>query len=304
MQSPVERVWRPDWPCSVGAALRPLRRGAGDPTYRIIDGTHHRAMHTPVGSVTLSIAARNPSGEVHATAYGDGADWALAHLPRLLGADDDIEGFEPPPVLREVWRRHAHWRIGATGLVMDSLVPAIIEQKVTGQEAFAAYRALVSRYGEPAPGPELGLMLPPTPAALLRIPSWEWLKLPVDGARSRPVVAAARVASSLERAGGEDPLEFERRLTSIPGIGIWTSAEVRTRALGDADAVSFGDFHIAKDVTWALTGEQGDDQRLAEVLEPYRPHRGRIPVLVALAGLGRPRRGARMAPRRHLPYRG
>ena len=36
---------------------------------------------------------------------------------------------------------------------MESLVPAILEQKVTGIEAFRAWRALVVRYGERAPGP-------------------------------------------------------------------------------------------------------------------------------------------------------
>lgn len=298
-------MWRPDWPCQVGAALAPLRRGAGDPTYQVLDGAHLRAFRTPDGPALLRVESRPADGEVVGTAWGPGADWALAGLPRLLGADDDVSGFEPPAVLREVWRRHAHWRIGATGLVMDALVPAIIEQKVTGQEAFGAYRRLVRRFGEAAPGPgaDLGLHVPPEPARLRDIPSWEWLRLPVDGARSRPLVAAARVAASLERAGEQPPPEFERRLTSLPGVGIWTSAEVRSRALGDADAVSFGDYHVAKDVTWALTGEQGDDELLAELLEPYRPHRGRIPTLVMLGGLGRPRRGPRMAPRTHLPRR-
>ena len=36
---------------------------------------------------------------------------------------------------------------------MESLLPSIIEQKVTGQEAFGGFRALVQRYGERAPGP-------------------------------------------------------------------------------------------------------------------------------------------------------
>ena len=63
----------------------------------------------------------------------------------------------------------------------------------------------------------------------------------------------------------------ERRLRAIPGVGVWTAAEVRQRAHGDPDAVSFGDYHIAKDVGWAL------------------------------AGLRRPRHGPRMAPRTHLP---
>lgn len=186
---------------------------------------------------------------------------------------------------------------------MESLVPAVIEQKVTGQEAFAGFRMLVHRFGERAPGPgvERGLWIQPTPERLRLIPSWEWLRLHIDPARSRTIVRAAQVAGSLERTVGLDALEVDRRLRSLPGIGMWTSAEIRFRAHGDADAVSFGDFHIPKDIGWALTGAPVDDDGLAELLEPYRPHRHRVQRLVELTGLGMPRRGPRMAPRRHLP---
>ena len=125
----------------------------------------------------------------------------------------------------------------------------------------------------------------------------------IDPARSRAVVEAARVAGSLERTVGLPSEEVDRRLRSLPGVGVWTSAEVRFRAHGDPDAVSFGDYHIAKDVGWALTGEAVDDDGLAELLEPYRPHRYRVQRLVELSRAGRPRRGPRMAPRTHLPAR-
>jgi 3-methyladenine DNA glycosylase/8-oxoguanine DNA glycosylase len=288
----------------VVAVLAVHRRGAGDPTYRLLaDGSVARAMRTPTGIATLLVHDRARTGEVVAQAWGPGAEWALDRLPRTLGADDDPSGFVPPRALDGAWRRHRQWRLGATDLVLESLVPSIIEQKVTGQESFAAFRRLVRRFGEPAPGPVPDLWVQPGPATLRRIPSWEWLRLPVDGARSRPVVEAARVADSLERAGAGSHAEFDRRVRSLPGIGVWTSAEVRSRALGDADAVSFGDYHVAQDIGWALVGEPVDDDRLADLLAPYRPHRHRVQRLVELARLGRPRRGSRMAPRTHLPGR-
>jgi 3-methyladenine DNA glycosylase/8-oxoguanine DNA glycosylase len=281
------------------------RRGAGDPTYRVLaDGSHARGIRTPEGVTALVVASDPAAGEVVGRAWGPGAEWVLARLPRLLGADDDPSGFEPPEALAATWQRHRHWRLGATDLVMESLVPTIIEQKVTGQEAFAAFRRLVRRHGERAPGPEhLDLWVQPSAETLRMVPSWEWLRLPVDGGRSRPLVAAARVAPALERAGALSHAEVDRRVRTLPGIGVWTSAEVRARALGDADAVSFGDYHVAADVGWALVGEQVDDDALAELLEPYRPHRYRVQRLVEAARLGRPRRGPRMAPRRHLPGR-
>jgi 3-methyladenine DNA glycosylase/8-oxoguanine DNA glycosylase len=307
MSTPVvearRRVWRPAWPCPVGLILSVARRGGGDPTYRTDpDGTIWRGIRTPDGSCTLRVQAY--AGEVHADAWGPGADWALDQLPAMLGAEDDPTGFDPQhPVLADLRRRFQHWRVGRTGLVMEGLVPAIIEQKVTGQEAFAGFRRLVHRFGDRAPGPgaERGLWVQPAAETLRMIPSWEWLRLPVDPARSRAVVRAAQVASSLERTVGLPGEEVDRRLRSIPGVGVWTSAEVRFRVHGDADAVSFGDYHIAKNVGWALTGEEVDDAGLAELLEPYRPHRYRVQRLVELSGLHRPRRGPRLAPRSHLP---
>jgi 3-methyladenine DNA glycosylase/8-oxoguanine DNA glycosylase len=243
---------------------------------------------------------------VEARAWGPGAAWALDTLPALLGADDDPSGFEPRhPLVEQAMRHHPHWRLGRTGLVMEALVPAIIEQKVTGQEAFAGFRRLVRRYGERAPGPgaEAGLWVQPTPDALRTIPSWEWLRLHIDPARSRAVVRAATVAPSLERLTAVPAGEADRRLCSLPGVGRWTSAEVRSRALGDPDAVPFGDYHVAADVGWAIRGTPMDDDELEEFLEPWRPQRGRVTALIGLTGLRRPRRGPRMAPRSHLPAR-
>jgi 3-methyladenine DNA glycosylase/8-oxoguanine DNA glycosylase len=108
---------------------------------------------------------------------------------------------------------------------------------------------------------------------------------------------AARRASWLEAAG--DPAEATRRLTSLPGIGQWTAAEVVRLAFGDPDAVSVGDYHVPNTVAWALAGEpRADDARMLELLEPYRGQRGRVQRLLEAGGITAPRYGPRMAPRR------
>lgn len=250
--------------------------------------------------------ARLARGVVESRAWGPGAQWALEALPALLGAEDDPSGFEARHgAVAEGLRRQPHWRLGRTGLVLESLVPSILEQKVTGAQAFGSFRELVRRHGEPAPGPvaELGLRLQPEPEVLAVIPSWEWLELGVDAARSRTVVTACRVAASLERIAGVDMTEADRRLRSLPGVGEWTSAEVRQRALGDVDAVSFGDYHLAKEAGWALAGRDFDDDELREALEAYRPQRGRAVAMVFASGARRPRRGPRMDVPAHLPSR-
>ena len=302
------RAWQPAWPCAVGQVLGPQRRGRGDPTHRVDDaGRHWRATRTPLGPATLCMQPRPREGDVLGRAWGPGAEWVLEAMPGLLGALDDPASFVPDhhPAVAEGWRRHQHWRLGRTGRVMEALVPSILEQKVTGKQAFGSFRELVQRHGEPAPGPitELRLRVQPDPATIAAIASWEWLRLGVQPAQSRTLVTACRVAEALERAASVVPEEADRRLQSVRGIGVWTSAEVRQRALGDPDAVSFGDYHLANWVGWALFGRDITDEEMAVALEPYRPQRGRAAAMAMAGGRERPRRGPRMSIPTHLPTR-
>ena len=211
-------------------------------------------------------------------------------------------GFEPRhPVLVEVHRRHPHWRLGRTDRVFEALVPSIVEQKVTGKEAFAGFRTLVHFHGERAPGPgrDAEALAPADRrAAAPRSRRGSGCGMHIDPARSRTIVQAARVGDSLDRLTPDDA---DAKLRTLPGVGVWTSAEVRQRAFGDPDAVSFGDYHVAKDVGWALLGRRIDDDELAELLEEWRPHRGRVQAYVAMAGIGAPRRGPRMPLPTHYP---
>jgi 3-methyladenine DNA glycosylase/8-oxoguanine DNA glycosylase len=292
----------------LGAVVSVFRRGAGDPTSRRDDAGWWFAWRTPDGPVTLRLeASGGVSEEVTATAWGPGAAWMLERVPALLGERDDPSGFEMHhPLVAEEWRRRPGWRVPANGLVLQCLVASVIEQKVTGKEAFAGYRRLVRRFGEPAPGPGEGLRLvaPPSARDWCGIPSWEWLAAGVDPGRSRTLVRAAGHAGRVDECA-DLPADVARaRLTSLPGVGRWTWAEVAQRALGLADEVSFGDYHVAKDIGWALTGSPVDDDGLAELLEPYAGHRYRVQRLLELGGHHRPRRGPRMSTPTHLPVRG
>lgn len=291
---------------TLGAILSSFRRGGGDPTTRAEGrwaGRWWVAWPTPEGPVTAR-CEQVSERRIEVTAWGGGAQWLVAHAYELLGGEDDVSDFVPHhPVVAEAWRRLPGWRVPRSSLVVHALVPAVIEQKVTGQEAFAGQRRLVRRYGTPAPGPgeELGLVVAPDAAAWARIPSWEWLRASVDSARSDTVMRALVSPGRLEECTRLPLPDAHRRLRSIPGVGVWTAAEAAQRALGDADSVSFGDYHVAKNIGWALVGEEIDDDALAELLEPYAGHRYRVQRLLELAGIRRPRHGARMAPRTHLP---
>ena len=311
-----ERRWTAPFPVDVRGILAVHRRGYGDPAFMTDEaGAIWRACRTPEGPGTIRItAARGRAGpvpprargvsgavatEVHAAAWGPGAAWLLAALPGWLGEQDRPEEFVPVhAVLAAALRRHPEFRIGRTGLVLEALAPAVLEQKVVGKEATRAWRLLLRRYGEPAPGPApAGLRVPPSPAAWVAIPSWEWHRAGVEAVRAAAIAAAARVAPRLEEIVTMSPAEADRRLRSLPGIGPWTSAEVRQRACGDPDAVSVGDYHLPAIVGWALAGRAADDAEMLELLAPYAGQRHRAAMLAALAGPRPPRRGP------HLPAR-
>src|SRR5215217_3789104 len=196
-----------DHPVLLQPTFSLLRRGAGDPTHRRVGEVMLRATRTPVGPALLLIVARGR--HIGARAWGDGAEWALHQLPRLAGADDDPG---------------------------DS------------------WRLLVREFGEPAPGPTqdpssiaYGMRLPPAPEVWRRVPSWRFLAAGVEQRRSRTLVNAAPRAAALERTLCGELRTANLALRSLPGVGPWTSAEVRQRAHGDPDAWSVGDYHVGKE---------------------------------------------------------
>lgn len=303
MSASQTRRYRPSQPLMLGAILASFRHGGADPTFARDAAGHWLARRTPVGPATLRVHVA-ADGEVAGEAWGPGAQWLLDGLPALVGAGDDVSSFVAHhPAVAAAHRAFAGWRVPRSRLVLDSLVPAVIEQKVTGREAFAAFRALVREFGEPAPGPRRGLMVAPTPAGWAAIPSWDWLRAGVTPQRSATVIRCARVAGRLEQCADLPLAEARARLRAVPGVGCWTMAEVAQRALGDPDSPSFGDYHLAKNVGWALLGHDIDDAGLAEVLEPYAGHRFRAVRLLELAGTARPRHGPRMTLPTHLPTR-
>ncbi len=298
------RSFTPPYPLDLLGTLGPLRRGAGDPSHVVeVDGTVWRTAPTPDGAATLRLR-RGSDGAVHARAWGDGAAWFLDAVPGLLGAFDDWTGFEPHhDCVAEAWRQNPGLRLTRTGLVLDQLVPAILEQKVTGAEARRSWRELLRRFGTPAPGPApAGMLVAPDALQWRTIPGWEWHKAGVDGNRQRAIRAASLVADRLEEAATMSPEDAQRRLQAVPGVGPWTAAEVVQRALGAPDAVSIGDYHLPTVVGWALVGRGLDDSGMLTVLGPYKPHRQRAIRLALVSGVRPPRRGPRMPARDYRAF--
>lgn len=301
----VRTVYAPAEPVDLLSTVRVLRRGRFDPAFHR-EGDRPvvwRTVRAPSGAATLRLA-QHADGTVHATAWGPGAEWAIEGVPELLGYDDDWSGLDvsASPLLVDALRRNPGMRLTRCRQVFEMLLAAILEQKVTTIEAHRAWAWLVTRYGEPAPGPApAGMRVCPPVEVWRRIPSWDWHRAGVDPKRSRAVMEATRVASGLERTLelGRGGAEIARRLRTVPGVGIWTAAETSQRAHGDPDAPSVGDLHLPGMVGVALIGRKVDDDGMLELLEPWRGHRQRVMRLITASGVRVERRAPRLAPQDH-----
>jgi 3-methyladenine DNA glycosylase/8-oxoguanine DNA glycosylase len=255
-----------------------------------------RAARTPEGAATVRL--QHGDGMVAATAWGPGAGWALDRAPGLIGAKDDLSAFEPrDDVMTRVWKEHRGVRLARALDVVRTLVAAILEQKVVGLEARRAWRKMTRAVSEPAPG-DGGLLLPPDPAAVAELPYFRFHPWGLERRRAEVVRAVCARAASLEALAEVPPEEARRRLESLAGVGPWTTAEVMRLSLGDPDAVSVGDYHVPNIVAWALAGEpRGTDERMLELLEPYRGQRGRVQLLLEASHIAPPAYGPRMEAR-------
>lgn len=303
----VRAEWSAPYDVDLAAVLGPFQRGRSDPA-QVLGSSRDawRASRTPDGPGTLHLAVLGR--DVVAQAWGPGAGWLASRVPRLLGVDDDASTFAAdalPEQLQPAWRRLARtWRVPASGLVLEALLIAVLEQKVTGVQSRRAWRHLLAEAGEVAPGPGPDqLRVVPEAAAIRRIPSWQWHRWGVGPHQSAAILRTAQVAGRVEQCADLPHADAQRRLRAIDGIGEWTAAEVAQRALGDPDAVSFGDYHLAHHVVYAFTGAMdGTDEQMRELLAPFAGHRYRVQRIVEVSGIARPARGPRMtiADHRHI----
>jgi endonuclease III len=295
VDDPIRTRFELSRPLDLALTIGPIGQGA---SLRLHGSEAWRATLTPEGPATVHVV--HVDGAVEVEAWGPGAAWAAAAAGALCGEEDDDAGFRPAhPLLADLHRRHPGLRLPKTRAVFEALVPTVLAQKVVGIEAHRSYRALVSALGEPAPGPA-GLTIPPSAKMLAATPYWTFHRFGIERRRAEVIMRAARSASRLEETIAMDLVSAHHRLEAFPGVGPWTAARVASVALGDADAVQVGDYHLPHAVGYALEGTpRSTDERMLELLEPYRGHRARVIRLIGVAGITAPRFGPKM-PLRNL----
>ena len=284
-----ERTVSIEGPLDLRRTLRPLHGKFAD------DGWWLSA-RTPDGPGSLRI--RRTRTDLIGEAWGEGSEWLLGRLSAISGLDDDPTTFHTDQnLVAELHRRSMGSRFGRTDLVFDSLVVAICGQKVTGQEAAGAIRGLYRTFSDLAPGPNTKLRLPPDPQQMAEAPYWVYHGLHLEKRRADVLRRVAASATRIDRLRQETPADAESVLRSFSGIGPWSIAETLVSSHGDPDQVSVGDFHLKHMVVHHLTGrDRGTDEEMLELLEPFRPNRGRVARLLHTLG-HEPKFGPRMTPR-------
>jgi 3-methyladenine DNA glycosylase/8-oxoguanine DNA glycosylase len=280
-------------PIDVGLTFGPLVRARGLSSR--IDGDEWiHAMHSPGGPVTLRARIDRAGSSITVEAWGDGRAWVVEHASAIVGLCDRPERFSTSNALVALLHRRLRGlRVVRLGAVIDFALATTVEQRVTTLEARRSWYALVRRHGEAAPGP-YDIVLPPSAAAVARLPDWEWRRIGIEGRRATTMKHLARDASGLDRAAALSDAILESRLLGIRGVGAWTAAHVMQVVAGDADAVPVGDWNLPRHVGFALAGEpRADDARMLELLEPFRPHRGRVVRLLVCGTRPPPRRAPR-----------
>lgn len=273
-----------------------LRRTLSPLHGRFADDGWWLAARTPEGSGSIRVSRTRE--ELLGEAWGEGAEWLLGRLPAIAGLGDDPSRFHTnDEVVSDLHRRNPGLRFGRTGLVFDSLVSSICGQKVTGREAGQAMRGLYRRFSDPAPGPDGAIRLPPDPERMASAPYWEFHDLHLEKRRADVLRRVANRHAEVNALDSVDTAHAEAILLSLDGVGPWSVAKTLEVSHGDPDQVAVGDFHFKHMVVHHLTGrDRGTDEEMLELLEPFRPHRGRVVRLLGLLG-SEPKFGPRMPAR-------
>jgi 3-methyladenine DNA glycosylase/8-oxoguanine DNA glycosylase len=223
-------------------------------------------------------------------AYGKFAEPLLEETLHGLNQDDRYSSFATED--SGVWRLHRSLpglRLLRMPWLYDITCSAILQQRIRTVDAMRDWRRIAQRWGgEISLGP-LNLRTFPSAQMLAQVAQFELQALGIDAQRARTLLKFAQESRFAPLRTTMNFAELRRHLERIPGIGPWTTESVMGYGAGDPDAAIPGDLHLPHLVCYALAGEPvGSDERMMELLEPFRGHRFRIIRLLYASGLDVP----------------
>ena len=275
--------------------LKPLAFFPSDPTVSLTEARFVRSTWTPEGPGAVVVDWDDDRAFVET--IGDGADFLIDRVPALLGLDDDVSTFDPSshPLVSRLARTFPGMRLTASHTLWHDVAWLVPGQRVATDDAARQWASFARRFGSSISG--VDTVAPPSPADTARLAYYELHPCGIERRRAESIIAAARAMHRIETLP-LDSATIRPALERIRGIGPWMSTHVAAMTCGDPDAVVLGDYGLPSYVAWALARERtADDERMLDLLEPFRPHRWRVVRLIMTAGIAPPRHG----PRRRNP---
>jgi len=246
--------------------------------------------------LTIRYEFRGSGNAAGTRARGRISIWSMPTVPaatlraaavRMFDLDADVSGFfalaRRDPLLGAVVAANPRGlRLVQLLDPFEALLRAILGQQVSVAAASTMTDRLVRLVGTAAPRPPSSDVVPmmrprfafPRPAAVAQLGPARLGTIGLTRAKAASLhgaaVAVAGGQLNLARLRSATPDEADRQLLALPGVGPWTAAYVRLRALGDRDAFPAADLGLIR----ALTALGVPASRFSAIAERWRPWRG------------------------------
>jgi 3-methyladenine DNA glycosylase/8-oxoguanine DNA glycosylase len=280
-------------PCIVELSPVHLRRtfalhafGKFDPSASWTEGDTLKKTYSAHGGVCTVSVSRTDRG-LRFEAEGAGAAEALSQLVAAAQIDDGYASFDPKhPAIAALHRELPGLRLIRVPWLFDIACSAVLQQRVRSTDAMREWRTICTRFGQTAANGQTAF---PSPSALSAVPLHELLAIGIDPRRARTLLALAHEIRLHPLRPDMTHEQLRLRLGRVPGVGPWTVDMILGFGAADTDAVPIGDLYLPHLVSFALAGERrGTDERMIQLLEPFRPHRFRVVRLVYAANISVP----------------
>ena len=200
---------------------------------------------------------------------------AVARVRGLFDLDADPVAVDAAlagsPVLAPLIAEARGRRIPGSVDGAEIAVRAVVGQQVSVASARRVLERLTEAFGEPLAEPYGSLThVFPSAAALAEAPAGG-LPLPTARAATLRRLTAALAAGDIDLDPGSDRDKAGARLLELPGVGPWTVAYVRMRALGDTDAFPATDMGLLR--AWRVLGTHSKTGTLDAQAHDWRPWR-------------------------------